>query len=110
LEILLVVDNETVADTLSATLQRSGHQVTASTTIAGTIEVLMRRGPFLDVIIMSTQFGSALGEDAIQYGRKFATHAQVIVLQRTPGDVEDVELALSQQALPARLQAVRSWN
>jgi DNA-binding NtrC family response regulator len=110
LEILLVADNETVANALSATLQRSGHRVTASTTIAGTVETLMRHGPFLDVIITSTRFDSALGEDAIQYGRKFAAHAQVIVLHQMPGDVEDVELALSRQSLPDRLQSIRGWN
>jgi DNA-binding NtrC family response regulator len=110
LEILLVVDNEAIAQALSATLRRAGHRVTASTTIAGTVETLMRRGPFVDVIVTSTGFESSLGHDAVQYGRKFATNARFIVLRQVAGGVEDIELALHQQSIPARLQTTRGWN
>ena len=111
LEILLVVDNEAIASVLSATLRRAGHHVTASTTIAGTVETLMRRGPYVDVIMTSTRFDSALGDDAVQYGRKFAANARFIVLREVSGGgVEDIELALSKQSIPARLQATRGWN
>jgi CheY-like chemotaxis protein len=110
LEILLVVDNETIAQALSATLRRAGHRVTASTTIAGTVETLMRRGPFVDVIMTSTGLNSSLLDDAVQYGRKFATNARFIVLRQVPGGVEDIELALARQAIPARLGAAGGWN
>jgi DNA-binding NtrC family response regulator len=110
LEIMLVADSEAAAATLSSTLRRSGHRVTASTTLAGTIETLMRRGAFFDVIITSTRFDNSLGEDAIQYGRKFAPHAQVIVLHPITGDTEDVETALDRQSIPDRLQTLRGWN
>jgi DNA-binding NtrC family response regulator len=110
LEILLVVDNEAAAQALSTTLQRAGHAVTASTTIAGTVETLMRRGPSFDVIITSTRFDNSLGEDAVQYGRKFAAHAQVIALHPVSGDVEDIERALTRQSIPDRLQTMRGWN
>jgi len=110
LEILLVADTEASATSLSATLRRSGHHVTASTTIAGTVETLMRRGPFFDVVITSTRFDSSLGEDAIQYSRKFAASAQIIVLHPIAGDPEDVEAALARQSIPARLQTLRGWN
>jgi DNA-binding NtrC family response regulator len=108
-EILLVVDNEAMAQALSASLQRAGHRVTASTTIAGTVETLMRRGPFVDVIMTSTRFGSSLGDDAVQYGRKFAANARFIVLREASG-VEDLELALARQSTPDRLPAVGGWN
>lgn len=107
---MLVADTEEGARSLSATLSRSGHHVTASTTIAGTVETLMRRGPFFDVIITSTRFDNSLGEDAIQYGRKFAAHAQVIVLHPIAGSAEDVEVALARQSIPDRLQSMRGWN
>ncbi|HET7504959.1 MAG TPA: response regulator [Kofleriaceae bacterium] len=110
LEILLVVDNETIAQALSATLRRAGHRVTASTTIAGTIETLMRRGPFVDVIITSTRLDSSLADDAVQYGRKFAANARFIVLRQVTGGVEDIELALARQSIPARLTAAGGWN
>jgi CheY-like chemotaxis protein len=109
-EILLVVDNETVAQVLSATLRRAGHRVTASTTIAGTVETLMRRGPHVDVIMTSTRFDSSLGYDAVQYGRRFAANARFIVLHQVTGDIEDVELALAQQSVPERLHATSGWN
>jgi CheY-like chemotaxis protein len=109
-EILLVVDNEAVAQALSATLRRAGHRVTASTTIAGTVETLMRHGPDVDIIITSTRFDSSLGDDAVQYGRKFATQARFIVLREQGGGVEDVEIALARQSLPERLQTVSGWN
>lgn len=109
-EILLVVDNEAVAQALSATLRRAGHRVTASTTIAGTVETLMRRGADVDVIITSTRFDNSLGDDAVQYGRKFATNARFIVLRDLAGRVEDVELLLARQAVPERLQATSGWN
>lgn len=110
LEILLVVDNEAIAQALSATLRRAGHCVTASTTIAGTVETLMRRGPYVDVIMMSTGFESTLGDDAVQYARKFAANARFIVLRQVSGDVEDIELALRQQSIPTRLQTIAGWN
>jgi DNA-binding NtrC family response regulator len=109
-EILLVVDSEAVAQALSATLRRAGHRVTASTTIAGTVETLMRRGPDVDIIITSTRFDNSLGDDAVQYGRKFATQARFIVLRELAGRVEDVELALARQSVPERLQITRGWN
>jgi len=103
LEILLVADNETVAKTLSATLRRAGHQVTASTTIAGTVETLMRRGPHLDVIMVSMRFESSFGDDVIQYSRKLAVGARLIVLREAWGHVEDIELVLPRPSSPARL-------
>jgi len=112
-EILLVVDNEAIAQTLSATLRRAGHRVTASTTIAGTIETLMRRGAHVDVIMTSTRFDSALGYDAVQYGRRFASNARFIVLREMPcHEVEDLELALARQSVPDRLHGhtTAGWN
>jgi DNA-binding NtrC family response regulator len=109
-DILLVVDNESVAQALCATLRRAGHRVTASTTIAGTVETLMRRGAFVDVVMTSTRFDSSLGDDALQYSRKFAANARLIVLREVSGRVEDIELALARQAVPDRLQAIHGWN
>ena len=109
-EILLVVDNEATAQALSATLRRAGHRVTASTTIAGTVETLMRRGEFVDVIMTSTRFGSSLGDDAVAYGRRFAAQAQFITLRELSGDLEDIELALLRQAIPERLRTQTGWN
>jgi CheY-like chemotaxis protein len=111
-EILLVVDNEVIAKTLTATLRRAGHRVTASTTIAGTVETLMRRGPYVDVIMTSTQFDSSLGYDAVQYGRRFATNARFIVLREIPGHIEDLELALARQSIPDHLHSssTTDWN
>jgi DNA-binding NtrC family response regulator len=103
LEILLVVDNETVAKTLSATLRQAGHQVVASTTIAGSVETLMRRGPHLDVIMVSMRFESSLGDDVIQYSRKLAPAARLIVLREAWGHVEDIELVLPRPATSHRL-------
>lgn len=103
LEILLVVDNETVAQTLSATLRRAGHQVTVSTTIAGTVETLMRRGPHLDVIMVSMRFENSLGDDVIRYSRKLAASARLIVLREAWGHVEDIELMLPRPSAPNRL-------
>jgi len=110
LEILLVVDNEAVARAFAATLRRAGHRVTASTTIAGTVETLMRRGPQLDAIITSTRYDRALGDDVMEYGRKFATKARFIVLREVAGRVEDIELALARQSVPERLHVNRGWN
>ena len=110
LEILLVVDNEAVARAFAATLRRAGHRVTASTTIAGTVETLMRRGPQLDAIITSTRFDRALGDDVLEYGRKFAVNARFIVLREVAGRVEDIELALARQSVPERLRMTRGWN
>lgn len=109
-EILLVVDNEARAQALSAALRRAGHRVTASTTTAGTVETLMRRGPYVDVIMTSTRFGSELGDDAVAYGRRFATNARIIALDGVPGMLEDPELALAGQALPERLSTQAGWN
>jgi hypothetical protein len=108
--ILLVVDNEAVCAALCATLRRAGHRVTASTTIAGTVETLMRRGPSLDVIITSTRYGSSLGEDVIEYGRKFAASARMVVLRDVGGRIEDIEQALARQAVSERLSMTRGWN
>jgi CheY-like chemotaxis protein len=111
-EILLVADNEALAQTLSATLRRAGHRVTASTTIAGTVETLMRRGQHVDVIMTSTRFDSMLGHDAVQYGRRFAAHARFIVLREVPYHLEDVELALGRHAVADRLPSptTAGWN
>jgi CheY-like chemotaxis protein len=109
-EILLVADNEVVAQALSATLRRAGHRVTASTTIAGTVECLMRRGEFVDVIMTSTPFDSTLGYDVVQYGRRFASIARVIVLRQVASHVEDVERALIRQSVPERLSTTGGWN
>jgi DNA-binding NtrC family response regulator len=110
LEILLVADSELVAQALSATLRRAGHRVTASTTIAGTVETLMRRGSEVDIIMTSTRFDSVLGDDVVQYGRKFAANARFIVLREVTGHVEDIERALIRQAVPERLTLARGWN
>jgi CheY-like chemotaxis protein len=109
-EILLVVDNEATAQTLSATLRRAGHRVTASTTIAGTVETLMRRGEFVDVIMTSTPLGSSLGDDAVAYGRRFAANARFITLRDVAGGIEDAELALARQSIPERLRTQTGWN
>src|ERR1041384_1252296 len=109
-EILLVADNEAVAQALSATLRQAGHRVTSSTTIAGTVECLMRRGPQVDVIMMSTPFDSSLGHDVVEYGRRFAANARVIVLPQVAAHVEDVARALIRQSVPERLTATRGWN
>lgn len=109
-EILLVADNELVAQAVSDWLRRAGHHVTASTTIAGTVETLMRHGHDVDVIMTSTRFDSELGDDVVHYGRKFASHARLIVLREVSGRCEDVELALERQAVSARLVASAGWN
>ena len=109
-EILLVVDNETVAQALSATLRRAGHRVTASTTIAGTVETLMRRGPYVDVIMTSMRFDSSLGDDVVQYSRRFAANARLIMLREVAGHVEDIERALTLQSIPERLSTASGWN
>lgn len=109
-EILLVADNETLALALSSTLRRAGHRVTASSTIAGTVETLMRRGEHIDVIMLSTRFGSSLADDAVHYSRKFAATARFIVLSEVAGHVEDIELALARQSVPERLQTMSGTN
>ena len=109
-EILLVADSELVAQAVSASLRRAGHRVTASTTIAGTVETLMRRGPHVDVIMTSTRFDSTLGYDAVQYARRFAANARFIVLREMAGRVEDIELALKHQSVPERLHTLHGWN
>jgi DNA-binding NtrC family response regulator len=109
-EILLVAENEAVAQTLSATLRRAGHRVTASTTIAGTVEILMRRGPYVDIVMTSMRWGSSLGDDVVQYSRRFAANARFIVLREFAGHVEDVERALVRQAIPERLYTTSGWN
>lgn len=109
-EILLVADSDAVAQALSARLRRAGHRVTASTTIAGTVETLMRRGPHVDVVMTSTRLGSALGHDVVQYGRRFAVNARFVVLREATGHAEDIEHALIRQWIPDRLRAVHGWN
>jgi hypothetical protein len=99
-----------VAQALSATLRRAGHRVTAASTIAGTVECLMRRGAFLDAIITTTAFDSTLGYDVVQYGRRFASNARVIVLRPMTSHVEDVERALIRQSIPERLSTTGGWN
>ena len=110
LEILLVVDNEIVAQSLSAILRRTGHDVTAATTIAGTIETLMRRGPQLDVIIASTRFDNSLGDDIVQYSRKFAARARLIVLGETANRMEDLELVLARPSVTSRPRTMSDWD
>ena len=109
-EILLVVDNEATALALTATLRRAGHRVTASTTIAGAVETLMRRGQLVDVIMTSTPFGSALGDDAVAYGRRYATNARFIALRELHGGIEDIELELARQSIHERLRTQTGWN
>jgi CheY-like chemotaxis protein len=109
-EILLVADSELVAQAVSASLRRAGHRVTASTTIAGTVETLMRRGPFVDVIMTSMPVDSVLGNDVVQYGRKFAVNARFITLRDVTGRVEDIERALVRQSVSDRLVATTGWN
>ncbi|HEX7835992.1 MAG TPA: hypothetical protein VF469_00950 [Kofleriaceae bacterium] len=109
-EILLVAETEAVAQALSATLRRAGHCVTASTTIAGTVETLMRRGAYVDVVMTSTRFDSSLGDVVVQYSRRFAANARLIVLREFAGHVEDIERALVRQAIPERLRATSGWN
>jgi hypothetical protein len=70
----------------------------------------MRRGPFVDVIMTSMRIDSSLGDDVVQYGRKFATNARFIVLREVAGHVEDIELALVCQAVPDRLASPSGWN
>ena len=109
-EILLVAESELVAQAVSASLRRAGHRVTASTTIAGTVETLMRRGPFVDVIMTSMPVDSTLGNDVVQYGRKFAANARFITLRDITGRVEDIERALVRQSVSDRLVATTGWN
>jgi CheY-like chemotaxis protein len=104
-EILLVVDDEARARVLSATLRRKGHRVTESTTIAGAVETLMRRGSSVDVIMMSTRFNSSLGDDVIQYSRKFAANARLIVLREALPHAEDLERVLARQPTPDHLRS-----
>jgi DNA-binding NtrC family response regulator len=108
-EILLVADSELVAQAVSASLRRAGHRVTASTTIAGTVETLMRRGPFVDVIMTSMPIDSMLGNDVVQYGRKFAVNARFITLRDVTGH-EDIERALVRQSVSDRIVATTGWN
>lgn len=109
-EILLVADSERVAQAVSASLRRAGHRVTSSTTIAGTVETLMRRGPFVDVIMTSMPVDSMLGDDVVQYGRKLAVNARFIMLREVTGQVDDIEQALIRQSVPDRLSATNGWN
>lgn len=104
------MENEVVAQAMLATLQRAGHRVTASTTIAGTVETLMRRGRSVDLIITSTRLGHPLGDDVVQYGRKLAANARLIVLREVEGGVEDIEAALARQASPERSRVIDGWN
>jgi hypothetical protein len=110
LDILLVMENEVVAQAMLATLQRAGHRVTTSTTIAGTVETLMRRGRSVDIVITSTRLGHSLGDDVVQYSRALAANARLIVLREVDGGVEDLEAALARQGSPARARAVGGWN
>ena len=105
LEILLVVDNEAMAQGLAATLRRAGHRVTTSTTIAGTVETLMRHGSQLDVIMTTTRFDSSLGDVVVHYGRKFAASARFIALAEAAGHIEDLELTLAHHPVPDRPRA-----
>lgn len=84
--------------------------MTSSTTIAGTVETLMRRGAFVDVIMTSMPIDSMLGDDVVQYSRKFAAHARFIVLREAAGPVEDLERVLVRQAVPERLASAHGWN
>jgi DNA-binding NtrC family response regulator len=109
-EILLVADSEIVAQALSASLRRAGHRVTSSTTIAGTVETLMRRGPFVDVIMTSMPIDSMLGDDVVEYGRKLAVNARFIMLRDVTAVDDDIANALVRQSVPDRLTATRGWN
>ena len=104
-EILLVVENEAVAQAVSATLRHAGHRVTVSTTIASTVETLMRCGPGVDVILTSARFDSSLGDVVLQYSRRFAAGARFVVLREVTGQVEDIE-----RTLVERLCMTSGWN
>jgi hypothetical protein len=58
----------------------------------------------------STKFDSELGDDAVQYGRKFAANARFIVLRELAGRVEDIDLALARQSVEDRLRSTSGWN
>lgn len=104
------MENEAAATAMSTRLQRAGHHVTSSTTIAGTVETLMRRGRTIDIIITSTRLGNSLGDDALEYGRKLAVNARFIVLREVDGGVEDIELALARPVVPEHPRTLDSWN
>ena len=110
-EVLLFADDERMAHALSAALLRAGHRVTVSTTLAGAVETLMRRGPYVDIILTrmtSARFGNSLGDDVVQYSRKFAANARLIVLRDAPDRVEDLELILARPAIPDLLRTSTS--
>jgi CheY-like chemotaxis protein len=100
-EILVVADSELVAQAVAAALRRAGHHVTAATTIAGAVETLMRRGPDVDMILTSTPEGSALGDDAMYYGKKLAAHAALIPL--SGGNAVELARVLADRRAPG-------WN
>jgi hypothetical protein len=70
----------------------------------------MRRGRSVEIIITSTRLGHSLGDDVIQYSRKLAANARLIVLGEVDGGVEDIEAALARQATPQRARAIGGWN
>ena len=69
----------------------------------------MRRGPFVDVIMTSMPIDSMLGNDVVQYGRKFAVNARFITLRDVTGH-EDIERALVRQSVSDRIVATTGWN
>jgi hypothetical protein len=99
-----------MAQALSASLRRAGHRVTASTTIAGTVEALMRRGSLVDGILTSTPLDSALRDDVAAYSRRFAANARFVVLHEASSRLEDIELALALMVVAERPAAHTVWN
>ncbi|MBS1122900.1 MAG: hypothetical protein H6Q90_5128 [Deltaproteobacteria bacterium] len=80
LEMLLVVDDLAVERALRGALERAGHRVVTSSTIAGSFEVLSRQGGSFDVIMIDLHEGNGSGDDAERYARWLGTKAKVIVL------------------------------
>ena len=70
----------------------------------------MRRGSQVDVIMTSMPINSMLGDDVVEYGRKFAVNARFITLREVTGRVEDIERALVHQSIDDRLTAPAGWN
>ncbi len=80
LEMLLLVDDIAVERTLRGALEKAGHKVVTSSTIAGSFEVLSRHGSSFDVIMIDLHKSNGGHDDAERYARWLGTKAKVIVL------------------------------